>query len=208
MHASCGCEDKAGGQRKGSISYNTTVVCLVLYRKRVLLSTWCIDTASGSSSQKTMQLLLVGILLLLLLVCPPHGEGAKKSGNSQKKSSSSTSSSKVGAEYQGKERLKAINTILIENTARSTIKLVDSNFTKYVMDRPRPYHAAIFLTAIAKKYDCTICRDALKEYRKSAKYYGENYKDLLKIPEENRIVFFVLGKQSFPFLFCVSCTLL
>ena len=140
-----------------------------------------------------MQFLLVASFVLLLLICSLQGEGAKKSGGNKKKSpsvSSSSSTTPVGVEFQGKERLKTINAILMENRQRNTVRLVDSNFTKYVLDQPRLYHAAIFLTASARKYECIVCKESIKEYKKAAKYYSENYPDLSKISEETRIVFF------------------
>ena len=83
----------------------------------------------------------------------------------------------------------------MENRQRNTVRLVDSNFTKYVLDQPRLYHAAIFLTASARKYECIVCKESIKEYKKAAKYYSENYPDLSKISEETRIVFFALGMK-------------
>ena len=136
---------------------------------------------------------LLFFLFLVFLILSSPGQGAKSGKTTKKTSSSVSSASNIGADFQGQERLKEIDKILRANRERNTIKLVDANFTKYITEKPRLYHAAIFMTATAKKYECMICKASIKEYRKVAKYYNENYPSLVNIQEKNRIVFFVLG---------------
>lgn len=120
------------------------------------------------------------LLALILIIYLPIGDAAK----------SKKTTKKPKASDEERRLLPGIVKIL-DSTQRSVLPLSDSNFTKFVQDRPREYHAAIILTASAKKYQCTICTKAMKIYRAAAKLYTEENVDLLALSEEKRIVFFV-----------------
>ena len=139
-------------------------------------------------------LLWMLILFLLLLVDAKKVSKSKKTSDS---SSPSSSQSTPGAGYQADLRVEEIAKLLAANKERQTIKLIDSNFTKYVQDRPRQYHAALFLTASGKKYDCMVCKNILKLYKQAARNYRDNYPNLVTTAPENRMVFFVLGMRAY-----------
>ena len=53
--------------------------------------------------------------------------------------------------------------------------LSDKNFTKYVGDRPRNYHALIMFTATGASYQCAICVAAKATFVTAAELYSEQY---------------------------------
>jgi len=118
----------------------------------------------------------------------------KDSAAAKAKKSSSSSSSKTASPSEPRQLSSIVK--LLETSQRSVIPLSDSNFTRFVQDRPRDYHAAIFMTASAKKYQCTVCTKAAKIYRAAAKHYTEEYSDLVSLPENKRIVFFIADVDS------------
>ena len=85
--------------------------------------------------------------------------------------------------------------ILEGNSKKQTIVLTDSNFTRFVQNRPRDYHAALFLTASAKKYGCSICKKAVKIYKEAARHYADQYNFLTAAPEQ-RVAFFLLDVDT------------
>jgi len=132
-----------------------------------------------------MILSLFGIVLFLLLNCSEAKSGAAKTG---KKKQATTAIS------DGEGNVLDISRIL-ESTRRHTVALYDSNFTKYVKDRPRNYHAVVFLTASAKKYQCSVCKRAAKTYKEAARYYAESY-SFAKADKATRIAFFILDVDT------------
>lgn len=43
------------------------------------------------------------------------------------------------------------------------VPLADSNFTRYVDGRTRPYHAVVLFTAMKSSYNCAACRYIYRE---------------------------------------------
>lgn len=75
--------------------------------------------------------------------------------------------------------------------SKATINLFDKNYTKYVLDRPRNYHAAILFTATSPKYQCEICVTTKQTYIEVAEYYQIQY-EFENIDKSQRIAFFVV----------------
>ena len=132
----------------------------------------------------------MGLLLLLVVVLTLPGSDAKK-----KLKKNGISSSPQSLEQVAQQSLEAVAGLLPPKSNRNSIKLVDANFTTFVHDRPRLYHAAIFLTASPKKYQCFACKSVLKIFKESARHYNENY-DFMSSSQEKRLAFFVLDLDS------------
>ena len=77
----------------------------------------------------------------------------------------------------------------------SWLPLTDGNFSRFVVERPRSYHAVLMFTATAAKYQCSVCVQTKKSYTDAAAYYREQY-DLGSVAEEQRIAFFLLEVDS------------
>lgn len=73
--------------------------------------------------------------------------------------------------------------------------LTDRNFTRFVVDKPRKYHAALFLTAMDERYACQPCGAALQSFKAMAKQYAAQY-DFTYTAPENRIAFFIIDVDS------------
>lgn len=119
-------------------------------------------------------------LVLLLLVVAVQGKKAKSSAAS-KSSGDSSSSSDNGRFDIIVEKLKT----------NSYIPLTEGNFSRFVVDRPRNYHAVLMFTATAAKYQCSVCVQAKKSFADAAGYYREQY-DIASVPENKHVVFFLL----------------
>jgi hypothetical protein len=67
-------------------------------------------------------------------------------------------SSKIPTE---KDTISTLKDILENSTQNNNnqflLTLTDSNFTKYVKNRPRKYHAVIILSVATEKFKCDIC---------------------------------------------------
>lgn len=74
----------------------------------------------------------------------------------------------------------------------------DSTFAYYAIAKPRPYTLVVFMTAAAKKYKCTICKQLDVEVTVLAKSYAAEMKASKGKPE----VFFIrLDYESSPRVF-------
>jgi thiol-disulfide isomerase/thioredoxin len=69
------------------------------------------------------------------------------------------------------------------------IPLSDKNFTKFVTDRPRDYHAVLLFTATGKQYQCGVCVKTQGVYEEIAGLYNAQY-DFNKTDIEKKVVFF------------------
>jgi len=127
-------------------------------------------------------------LLIICTISFTLGASAKKK-SSDKKTSPATTSTAI---ENSNKRLSDISSLLQQN---KVIKLTDSNFTKYVSERPRHYQAALFFTAIDKKYKCSVCAKARKVYSQAAEFYSQQY-DFSSVAPSERIVFFLLDVDS------------
>jgi hypothetical protein len=101
----------------------------------------------------------------------------------------------------GKAPKKDKGVKVFEDIARYTTErgpvhvLTDRNFTKFVSDKPRYYHAALFMTASDAKYGCAPCNAAQKAFEDMAGQYHNQY-ELRNVPPEQRVAFFVLDVDS------------
>lgn len=73
----------------------------------------------------------------------------------------------------------------------AVVSLNDKNFTKFVIERPRNYYAAVMLTATAPKYQCEVCVVTKATFVDVASFYQLQY-DWNTINSESRIAFFVV----------------
>ena len=75
------------------------------------------------------------------------------------------------------------------------LTLGDGNFSKFVVERPREYHAVLLFTATAPKYQCSVCVATKRAFSDAAAYYREQY-DLNTTSPQNRVVYFLLEVDS------------
>lgn len=123
-------------------------------------------------------ILLLLILLLITLI-------------ESKKSSISTSSSLEVT--KSNERLNILSDKI--KLYGPVLTLSESNFSRFIIDRPREYHAALLFTAEAKKYQCSICHSNRIYFNDVAKYYYQA-NDFNKTIISDRIAFFVVDVDS------------
>lgn len=69
-----------------------------------------------------------------------------------KKSSPATA---VTSTASSRDRVNTLSTKIITNQEQ-TMLLSDSNFTRYITESPREYHAIIMFTALADRHQCDI----------------------------------------------------
>jgi len=119
-----------------------------------------------------MRLTFIVLLAVGLLLLAASAEAKRSSGVSKKKvekgsqkepesTSDSARSSKVPP------RMQEVGDLL------PYTYISDKNFTRYIVDRPRDYHAVIMFTATAKQYQCSVCHMALKGFVEGAKAYHD-----------------------------------
>jgi OST3 / OST6 family, transporter family len=116
------------------------------------------------------------------------GKSRSSSSSSRPSSGSKSSASSGGNDGEGAER----HATLVEKFRKApTVPLGDSNFSKFVISRPRDYSAAVMFTALAPKYQCSICHGVDAVYSKLAGYYSTQY-DFNSTNIKERIAFFVV----------------
>lgn len=118
------------------------------------------------------------ILLALLFSCDA---ASKKKSSTSKKTESSSSNVDVAS--------KKIASIMKAVSFNPVVSLFDSNFTKFVADRPRDYHAILMFTATAPQFQCSVCVRSAVSYHEIASFYHKQFVFNTTAPE-NRIVFF------------------
>jgi hypothetical protein len=101
-----------------------------------------------------------------------------------KKAASKTATSSNSADAAGIQRFQELTKFNIP-----VLTLSDKNFSKYVIDKPRIYNAALMFTALGPKYQCDICAHSASQWKEAATYYHNQY-NLNTTTHENRIVFF------------------
>mmetsp|Transcript_67978 Transcript_67978/g.133679 ORF Transcript_67978/g.133679 Transcript_67978/m.133679 type:complete len:410 (+) Transcript_67978:45-1274(+) len=126
------------------------------------------------------QFVLVFFTVLLL-----SSSAAKKST----KKSTKTSSNAAAESNDDSAVNRKIAAITKAISHRPVISLTDSNFTKYVTDRPRDYHAVLLFTATAPKYQCSVCVRSMTSYEEIAEFYNQQYQ-FNTTSIESRVVFF------------------
>lgn len=120
------------------------------------------------------------LLLLWLLAVLRLGQSKRSSDN------------KKESDGGGKERLA----VIVNKVAQGgLVTLSDGNFSKFVVERPREYHAVLLFTATGAKYQCSVCVATKRIFSEAAAYYKEQY-DFNTTSAENRVAFFVLEVDS------------
>lgn len=123
-----------------------------------------------------LELLLSLVLVVLLVV-----SAKRKGSTASKKSSDAEKDSDSG-------KIAHITKLL---SASPVVSLSDKNFTKYVTERPRDYHAILMFTATGPQYQCGVCVRSLGSYEEIAKFYNDQY-EFNKTAIEKKVVFFKL----------------
>ncbi len=123
-------------------------------------------------------------LLLLLLI----GVGFFISSDAAKKSSTAASN-KEKAEKESDKATQKFNLLVSKLSTNPVVSLSDGNFSKFVIDRPRPYTAFLMFTATAKQYQCSVCLRAKSVFEEAASYYQQQFDFNASFPQE-RIAFF------------------
>ena len=121
--------------------------------------------------------------------------GAKEKAKEPEKEKEKVKSSKESAKDSAKEKdvvdpaNKKVNTLNDLLMHGPVFSLSDSNFTKYVNERPRHYHAILMFTATAPQYQCGVCVKSLENYEEIAKLYHRQFA-FNTSAVENRLAFF------------------
>lgn len=122
---------------------------------------------------------ILAVVLIALLFCTVD---AKKKAASKPKNSADTEGSTGGASSKVGALVKLLS-------SSPVIPLSDKNFTKFVTDRPRDYHAVLLFTATGKQYQCGVCVKTQGVYEEIAGLYNAQY-DFNKTDIEKKVVFF------------------
>lgn len=148
-----------------------------LYASFVVSQVYCQSQTVFHTPMKSLSALLFSwVFVALLVAC----EGKKKPSTATKKAEKS-----VEPESNNK-RVEAISKLL---PSTPVIALTDYNFTKFVTERPRDYHAILMFTATGAKYQCGVCVKSLGSFEEIAAFYNRQY-DFNSTSTENRIAFF------------------
>jgi hypothetical protein len=71
------------------------------------------------------------------------------------------------------------------------VPLDEKNFSRYIIERPRMYNAAIVFTALGSQYGCSVCLQVAGSYNKVAEYYKGQY-DFDTVDPQQKVVFFIV----------------
>jgi thiol-disulfide isomerase/thioredoxin len=121
------------------------------------------------------------VVFLGLIVCSDAATKKKTSAASEKATDKATDAAAASD--------KRIAAIMKAVYANPMVSLTDSNFTKFVTDRPRDYHAVLMFTATAPKYQCGVCVKSMETFGDIASFYHKQYA-FNTTSKENRIAFF------------------
>ena len=105
------------------------------------------------------------------------------------------------AASSGVSKLQQLFSVLQPHAA-----ITDKNFTKWIADRPREYHAVLLFTATAPAYQCAVCVATKQIFVSAAEIYRDQFDFLAgsadgKTDEsldiaKNRLAFFVLEADT------------
>lgn len=130
---------------------------------------------------------LAFVMVLLVLA------NAKKSASKVPKGTGS------GGDKASKEESAAQRVSTIAAKTPYTF-LSDKNFTTFVANRPRNYHAILMFTALDPRYQCAVCGRARNVFVEAAKFYDDQY-DFQGESTKKRLAFFIvdvdLGRNTF-----------
>jgi OST3 / OST6 family, transporter family len=128
-----------------------------------------------------VNLLLITLLLSVFINNTVDGARRTKAKESQAKSSSSSDA-----------RLQILSTKFLK---QNLVPLTDSNYSKFVIQRPRDYVAVVMFTALGSRYSCTACKTALAIYVDVANLYYEQYNFNSSLPKD-RLAFFIVDADT------------
>jgi hypothetical protein len=128
-----------------------------------------------------VNLLLITLLLSVFINNAVDGARRTKAKESQAKSSSSSDA-----------RLQILSAKFLK---QNLVPLTDSNYSKFVIQRPRDYVAVVMFTALGSRYSCTACKTALAIYIDVANLYYEQYNFNSSLPKD-RLAFFVVDADT------------
>jgi OST3 / OST6 family, transporter family len=131
--------------------------------------------------QAMVNLLLITLLLSVFLNNAVDGARRSKSKESQTKSNSYSDT-----------RLQTLSTKFLK---QSLVPLTDSNYSKFVTQRPRDYVAVVMFTALGSRYSCTACKAALTIYVDVANLYYAQYDFNSSLPKD-RLAFFIVDADT------------
>lgn len=106
---------------------------------------------------------------------------AKKKTNDEKEAEK--------AAKEAEKSAKRLTDLMGKISSSPVVSLTDTTFNKFVVERPREYHALLMFTATAKQYQCSVCLRAKAVFEEVAKYYQEQY-DFNSTSISQRIAFF------------------
>ena len=92
------------------------------------------------------------------------------------------------------ERLQNIATKVLKHS-QYIIPLSDRNFSDYIIDLPREYNALLMFTALAPKYQCSICMNIKDTFSKVATYYANQY-NFNTTSIDKKLVFFMIDVDN------------
>ena len=119
-------------------------------------------------------------VLLIVLVLSSSLDGVEGKRASKKKSTGSEESEAVpSGKSASKKKDKSSKPVLGKIDAIASkgawTYLTDSNFSRYIVDRPRDYHAVVMFTATAQQYQCSVCVKTKEVFTEAAELYSEQY---------------------------------
>lgn len=136
----------------------------------------------------------VELSFLICILLPQYLLAAKSKQSSKSTKSKSSSSSNPT------DGVNRVDLITSKMAVTSTMHLSDKNFSKFIVDRPRLYHAVIMFTATDPQYQCSVCVSTLDTFQSAANNYRNQFDFNTSLPEQ-RLAFFVVevaqARQTF-----------
>ena len=131
-----------------------------------------------------MQLLSVLYLVALLFIAVSIAPVWGKKGKKEKTKKTSTASASSAA-----DRISTLASKL------PVTFLSDKNFTSFVANRPRDYHALLMFTALDERYQCQVCGRARDTFVRAAELYNDQYNFAIEAVDK-RLAFMIVDVDS------------
>lgn len=125
-------------------------------------------------------------IAFLLATSFRNGVDAAKRGKSK------TVPQKANAGSDADERLRSLSAKFIN---QQMVPLTDSNYSKFIILRPRDYVAVIMFTALGSRYECTVCKATLPIFADVANLYYSQYNFNTSEPKD-RLAFFIVDADK------------
>lgn len=132
-------------------------------------------------SLQPVSIMKVSLIALFVVLFIATVYAAKKKSNEDKEAEK--------AAKDAEKSSKRLSDLMGKIAASPVVSLTDSSFNKFVVERPRDYHALLMFTATAKQYQCSVCLRAKNVLDEVAKYYQDQY-DFNTSSASQRIAFF------------------